>query len=410
MRVVVALQLPKGSLTEEACDEMVRKVHGPVDEVCGILMQASLDAVIPKTVNLRPSLVTNSLCRDHVRERERTGDLPLPPSPPFFPTPHHIIHVELASIHKPKQMSSDDAAGGDLPHYEGLLPPSKLRALASSWLLEDAPSFDGGGFVVGDVTTTADIFLKSGAVLAGRAFVDAVFRELDCTVTWASWAVDGAELDAGAGSERRLLLGSVRGAARKVLLGERVALNALAECCAVATAARAAARQKRAAGWGGRVAGTRKTTPGFRLVQKFGMAAGGMDTHRMDLSGMVMLKDNHVRVAGGVGGAVRKARAVVGFSVKIDVECARVEEAFEAAAAGADVVMLDNFGAERFCEAARAVKEKFPAVLVEGSGGITMETLKGYMVEEADVVSFSINRYVKAVDVSMKVRAVGAEK
>lgn len=306
-------------------------------------------------------------------------------------------------------MSSDEAAGGDLPFYAGLLPPSKLRALASSWLLEDAPSFDGGGFVVGDVATTADIFLKSGAVLAGRAFVDAVFREVDCTVTWAPCAVDGAELSAGPGAERRLL-GSVRGAARKVLLGERVALNALAECCAVATAARAAARQKREAGWGGRVAGTRKTTPGFRLVQKFGMAAGGMDTHRMDLSGMVMLKDNHVRVAGGVAGAVRKARGVVGFSVKIDVECGNVEEAFEAGAAGADVVMLDNFGAERFREAARAVKEKFPGVLVEGSGGITMETLKGYMVEEADVVSFSINRYVKAVDVSMKVRGVGAEK
>lgn len=129
-----------------------------------------------------------------------------------------------------------------------------------------------------------------------------------------------------------------------------------------------------------------------------------MDAHRMDLSSMVMLKDNHIKVCGGITEAVRQVREVVGFSLKVDVECADVEQALEAARAGADVVMLDNFGVERFVQGARTLKEEFgEGVLVEGSGGISARDVGEYMCEWADVLSFSVNRYVEAVDISLKV-------
>ncbi|KAJ1876736.1 nicotinate-nucleotide diphosphorylase (carboxylating), partial [Kickxella alabastrina] len=142
----------------------------------------------------------------------------------------------------------------------------------------------------------------------------------------------------------------------------------------------------------GVVAGTRKTTPGFRLVEKYGMMVGGADTHRMDLSTMVMLKDNHVWSTGSITKAVEAARGVAGFSIKIEVECQSIEEAFEAIDAGADVVMLDNFVPDDIRLAVVEVKTRGVAVgrqvLVEASGGITEETAHLYMLPGIDIISF----------------------
>lgn len=287
------------------------------------------------------------------------------------------------------------------PTLADILPPENLRALAEAWLREDAPSIDVGGALVGNRDVKATLFLKSSAVLAGRPFFEAIFHSLDCKVVWRPDYQEGAYRHV---TTDKVSLATVSGPARRLLLGERPALNAFAECCSVATAARSAADvAARVEAWKGCVAGTRKTAPGLRLLQKYAMAVGGMDMHRMDLSGMVMVKDNHSFVSGGVGCAVRNARQLCGFSVKIDAECASVDDAFKAAEAGADVVMLDNFKVEEFVAAVRKFKKRFPNVLVEASGGITLETLEGYMVEGADVISFSVNRYAKAVDVSLKI-------
>jgi nicotinate-nucleotide pyrophosphorylase (carboxylating) len=124
------------------------------------------------------------------------------------------------------------------------------------------------------------------------------------------------------GSEKdRVLVATVEGPAYLLLQGERTALNLLARCSGIATLARRLQTLKQNVGWNGLVAGTRKTTPGFRLVEKYGMLVGGADTHRMDLSSMVMLKDNHVWSCGSVALAVERARVVAGFSLKIEVEC-----------------------------------------------------------------------------------------
>ena len=174
--------------------------------------------------------------------------------------------------------------------FSHLLPPS-FRCLVSAFLAEDTPSLDIGGFVVGESLVEAVLLLKGapasaasvgGIVLAGVPFFDAVFQELGCTVEWAYAEGDVVVVPAR--------VATVRGPARAVLGGERTALNILARATGVATDARALVDVAKKLGWHGSVAGTRKVTPGFRLIEKYALLVGGAATHRIDLSQMVMLK------------------------------------------------------------------------------------------------------------------------
>jgi len=166
----------------------------------------------------------------------------------------------------------------------------------------------------------------------------------------------------------------------------------------------------RTSGYTATLAGTRKTTPGFRLVEKYGMLVGGIDTHRHSLSTMTMLKDNHIVACGSIPSAIRSARVAGGFSIKIEVECQDEGEADQAIEAGADVVMLDNFDVREVGAVTRRLKERWGAerrFLVEVSGGLTEEGLRG--VERGgwdgvDVVSSSaVHQGVGHVDFSLKV-------
>lgn len=281
----------------------------------------------------------------------------------------------------------------DLGH---LLHPVTLKKLACDWLQEDTPGFDYGGFVVGEREELAVLLCKSPGVLAGAPFFDAIFNELGCTVEWSH--PDGTWL------EPITRVASVRGKVRHLLLGERVALNCLARCSGIATSAQKVTGLAKVAKWHGQVAGTRKTTPGFRLVEKYAMLVGGCSTHRYDLSSLVMLKDNHIWSAGNITQAVEDARMVAGFSLKIEVECRSQEEAREAARAGADIVMLDNFKAQEVHTAAQALKSEFPQITVEASGGITEENVTRFFGPHVDVVSLgSLTQAFKAVDFSLKI-------
>merc|ERR1711959_364032 len=131
-------------------------------------------------------------------------------------------------------------------------------------------------------------------------------------------------------------MATVSGPANRVLQAERTMLNILSRCSGVATAAREVSGTAHANGWHGCIAGTRKTTPGFRIVEKYGLLVGGCATHRLDLSQMVMLKDNHIMSAGSITAAVKTARSAAGFSQKIEVEAGNIKDALEAAGAGAD--------------------------------------------------------------------------
>ncbi|XP_068747115.1 nicotinate-nucleotide pyrophosphorylase [carboxylating]-like isoform X2 [Montipora capricornis] len=250
--------------------------------------------------------------------------------------------------------------------FAPLLHPVSLRQHIQHWLAEDSPSFDYGGFVVGETEETAILLCKSRGVLAGIPFFDAIFEELGCKVEWLF--PEGEQI------QPATTVAKVIGKVNKILLGERVALNCITRASGVATKARNLAKLKEERNWNGEIAGTRKTTPGFRMVEKYALLVGGVSTHRYDLSSMIMLKDNHIWTAGSVKRAVGDARKVGGFSIKIEVECRSIDEAREAATAGADVVMLDNFEPDALHKTAAVLKQEFPHLLIEGSGGVKLVT------------------------------------
>lgn len=200
------------------------------------------------------------------------------------------------------------------------------------------------------------------------------------------------------------MLGVVVGRACDLLLAERTVLNIMSRASGVATQARRMKAIAESNGWSGCVAGTRKTTPGFRLVEKYALIVGGIAPHRHDLSQMIMLKDNHINVTGSITNAVSKAKSAAGFSVKIEVECQNKEEAIEAAVAGADIVMLDNYDSQRISMDSTELKEQFPHLLVEASGGITASTIGSFMIPTVDIISQGcLTQGYPCVDISMKI-------
>ncbi|XP_067883726.1 nicotinate-nucleotide pyrophosphorylase [carboxylating]-like [Heterodontus francisci] len=289
------------------------------------------------------------------------------------------------------------------PDLANLLHPASLRRLAQDWLREDTPHFDYGGFVVGERRQTAGLLLKSPGVLAGGPFAQAVFEEVGCSVEWLRRE--------GSTVLPVCRVATVRGKARHLLLGERVALNCVARASGIASASRRVAELAAQAGWGGHIAGTRKTTPGFRLVEKYAMMVGGVASHRYDLSSLIMLKDNHVVAAGNIAKAVGDGRKVGGVFTKIEVEARSLDEAREAARAGADIVMLDNFTAQGVLAGASALKEEFPGVLIEASGGITEENVTQYLSPHVDIISLgSLTQNYSCLDFSLKIdREQGAD-
>ncbi|XP_061882705.1 nicotinate-nucleotide pyrophosphorylase [carboxylating]-like isoform X1 [Entelurus aequoreus] len=280
------------------------------------------------------------------------------------------------------------------------IPPHTLTRMARQWLEEDTPNFDPAGVCVGSQEVEARLLCKSPhSILAGSPFFTAVFTEVGCTVDW--FYQDGDEV----GPDPVTLTAVVRGPARCLLLGERPALNCLARASGIATRCSQLRKMATAWGWHGEVAGTRKTTPGFRIVEKYAMLVGAVSMHRMDLSGMVMLKDNHVWTSGSITEAVKAARSVCGFSSKIEVECCSIEEGIEAAIAGADIVMLDNVQPEELHAAAAALKQRFPALLIEASGGVTTQNLGRYFSPHVDIISLGcITQGCPVVDFSLKVQ------
>jgi len=288
------------------------------------------------------------------------------------------------------------------PQYSHLLPPTWKTQIAS-WLEEDTPSFDYGGFVVGEAPRDAFLLGKGSkrAVLAGIPFVNEIFRLLECTVEW--HVTEGDEF------EPVKHIATVRGKARYLLLGERVALNLLARCSGIATASKHIKDLAQSYGFRGIIAGTRKTTPGFRLIEKYGMVVGGIDPHRFDLSSMIMLKDNHIWSAGSITAAIARAREVGGFSLLLDVEVRDEEEANEAIAAGADIIMLDNIDGNELASVARHLRERWTGegkkFLLETSGGITESNLRERAITEIDILSTSsVHQSVPHIDFSLKIQ------
>jgi len=294
-----------------------------------------------------------------------------------------------------------------------MIPDSKIE----QWLREDVGHHDVTNQVPGE--TTGRLVAKEGGVVAGLEAARAVFEYLGVDIV--DSAAAGDRIDAGDA------VLEVDGPAREVLRGERVAVNIAGHASGIATKTRravdaarevdrretsedasgeTASREGAPDGADVRVAGTRKTTPGLRGVEKRAVVAGGGDTHRLDLSHMVMVKDNHVAEM-GLESAVEHFRERASFATKIEVEVETPEQAPRAAEAGADIVLLDNMDPGTTAEAVdllrAAAADLGREVLAEASGGITVETVPDYAATGVDVISMgSLTHSAPTLDLSFR--------
>jgi nicotinate-nucleotide pyrophosphorylase (carboxylating) len=238
----------------------------------------------------------------------------------------------------------------------------------------------------GDITTDAIIPVEARArgvlaarkrgVIAGLDVAATAFRLLDPEVRIEAVRRDGDAIEAGAA------IAAVAGRARSMLSAERVALNFLCRLSGIATAARAIVDA--VTGYPARICDTRKTTPGLRALEKYAVRIGGGVNHRFGLDDGVLLKDNHIAVAGGIRAAVEGARHSLGHMVKIEVEVDRLDQIGEALAAGADVIMLDNMTTAQMREAVKMIRGR---AVVEASGRITVETAPMIAATGVDMIS-----------------------
>ncbi|MBN2574422.1 MAG: carboxylating nicotinate-nucleotide diphosphorylase [Deltaproteobacteria bacterium] len=247
-----------------------------------------------------------------------------------------------------------------------------------------------------DATATAQLVARESLVLAGLGLCTLVFQRVDAEVVAAESAKDGDRIAAGTA------VASYRGRAASLLAAERTALNFVQRLSGTATLARAFVEA--AAGSRLRIADTRKTTPGFRLLEKYAVRVGGASNHRCDLGSGLLIKDNHVAVAGGVRQAVEKARGRAPHGLRIEVEVDSLAELEEALAAGADVILLDNFSP---ADLDRAVARTGPLPqrpLLEVSGGVTLRRIPELARAGVDIVSVgALTHSARAVDLSLDI-------
>mgnify|MGYP002624152689 CR=1 FL=1 len=218
-----------------------------------------------------------------------------------------------------------------------------------------------------------------------------VFELLDDEVATGALVQDGEVVAAGT------RLATVNGPARSILAAERLALNLLGQLSGVATATRALV--DRVEGTGARIIDTRKTVPLLRALQKQAVVAGGGANHRMGLYDQVLIKDNHVEAVGSAAEAVRRAKASVAPEVKVEVEIESLEVLEDVIEAGADIVMLDNMAPESM---RRAVEQAAGRVVLEASGGVTLETVRAVAESGVDVISVGwITHSAPSLDVAL---------
>jgi nicotinate-nucleotide pyrophosphorylase (carboxylating) len=245
--------------------------------------------------------------------------------------------------------------------------------------------------VAEDATCTARLLLKEPGVVCGVPAVEAVFRSLDPNVSVAASAEDGDRF------EQPTELARISGRTRATLTGERTALNLLGRLSGIATLTRRFVDAIE--GSGAEILDTRKTTPGLRALEKYAVRCGGGRNHRFGLDDGILVKDNHLRAAGGVRAAVELLRAA-GSSLPIEVEAETLDDVREALAAGADQILLDNMPPALMREAVALVQGR---ATLEASGGVSLETVREIAETGVDFVSVgALTHSARSLDVSLE--------
>ena len=278
------------------------------------------------------------------------------------------------------------------------LDPGAVFSLATEFLKEDLGR--------GDVTTQAVVrggarargrFLaKQDLVLCGLEIAEAVFSALDGSIQVESHFYDGDSIGSGVEFAR------MDGSASVLLTGERTALNLLQHLSGIATLTRRFVEAIDGAAT--RIADTRKTAPGLRLLEKYAVTVGGGHNHRHGLDDGVVIKDNHIAIAGSVRRAIEMARESVSHLMKIEVEVTRESQILEAIEAAADVIMLDNMPPAEIRNAVLLIRERAPATIIEASGGVTLDSVRGVAECGVDIISVgALTHSAPAVDISLKI-------
>jgi nicotinate-nucleotide pyrophosphorylase (carboxylating) len=257
----------------------------------------------------------------------------------------------------------------------------------------------------GDITTDnlvepgtqgcGTIRAKQDLVIAGLDVAESVFKALEPRIQFTANFSDGDQVKSGSDVVR------IEGTLAALLKGERTALNFLQRLSGIATQAEAYVEE--VAGTGVKLVDTRKTTPGWRVLEKYAVRIGGAYNHRMGLYDGVLIKDNHIAVSGGISNAVKKARNAISHLVKVEVEAASLDEVEEALTAGADIIMLDNMDLEKIKAAVHLINKR---ALVEVSGGVTRKHLRDLAQTGVDLISIgALTHSATAVDLSMRITA-----
>ena len=280
------------------------------------------------------------------------------------------------------------------------MPRKVLEEKLKQLLAEDIGQGDvtSTAVVPAGLTAEAAVVAKEAGVAAGIEEVEILARSLELSVK--PEVTDGEKIRNGQ------VIMKISGDARAILSAERTMLNLLSRMSGIATATRRLAEKLRKAKATAKIAATRKTAPGLGYFDKKAVLIGGGDPHRLRLDDMILIKDNHVAIAGSVEEAVKRAKQAASFSKKIEVEVTSIADALKATKAGADIIMLDNFSPKQINEAIKALKKAgfFGKVLLEASGGITEQNLLAYAQTHVDVISMgALTHSVKALDVSLEI-------
>lgn len=235
------------------------------------------------------------------------------------------------------------------------------------------------------------ILVKENGVVAGLKVARMVFAELNQEITFKQFVEDGEKVTSGT------VIAEIEGPTIDILKGERTALNFLQRLSGIATRTRRYVEEVQDLPV--RIVDTRKTTPTLRILEKYAVRVGGGYNHRMGLYDAVLIKDNHLKAAGGITAAIKKMRENLPHTVKIEIEVENLDGVKEALQAGADIIMLDNMGIAEMTEAVEYIKKR---AITEASGGITLDNLYQVAATGVDIISIgALTHHIKALDISL---------
>lgn len=285
-----------------------------------------------------------------------------------------------------------------------------MNLLENSDILADIAEYLAEDIGRGDITTQSTVpegvrgmgkFLaKEDLVVCGLQVAEAVFQQLDAESPQIDATVNEGDL-----VESGTVFGTLQGYADVLLTGERVALNLMQRMSGIATLSRKFAEAVE--GTNAKVVDTRKTTPGLRMLEKYAVTVGGCKNHRFGLDDGVLIKDNHIALAGGIKEAVQAAKQSVGHLHKIEIEIMNWAQLREAIEAGADIVMLDNQTPEEAAKLVEMARDMNPNVLLEASGGMNLDTVRSYAEAGVDLISAGmITHSARAMDISFKIKTI----